>query len=89
MGEYGQQVDEKRNIFRFQDRAKNPMQSLARSEKDRGRGTVGTSVRLREKMREDATRGGAERDGRSDPIRGEARRDKTRRGSTEASSSCA
>lgn len=78
--------DEKRNIFRFQDRAKNPMQSLARVLRRIG---VAGRRHKRSCTREDATQGGAKCDGRSDPIQGEARRDKTRRRSTEASSPCA
>lgn len=64
--ERGQGWGEKRDVFRFQDRAKNPTRfSSARSGKDRGR----------EKMRRDATRRDARR---GDPIRseGEARRDR-------------
>lgn len=81
MGKYGQTFGEKRNIFRFQDRAKNSMPaSSARSEKDRGRGTVAPAHAFVYAGRRDAERDGARRAIRPDPRRGQARQDGTRIG---------
>ena len=73
------QLDEKTNIFRFQDRAKNPVQvSSTRSEKDQGRGTQWSRRKRscrREKMRREAGRSAR----MGDLIRSEARPGETRR----------
>lgn len=70
--------DEKRNIFRFQDRAKNPMQSLALVLRRIGVAGPSSAQAFVYARRCDARRGGARWAIRSDPRRGQARQDETK-----------
>lgn len=74
LAEHQAASDEKTNIFRFQDHAKNPVQSLARVLRRIGVAAPSAqAVRVREKMRREAGQSTM-----GDPIRSETRPGETR-----------